>query len=60
MGDTVEEIAGQLRTLAVELVRDSKSADAMAVLVSIGAIEMLSTFAGEGDSGPQPSHSPGY
>jgi hypothetical protein len=60
MGDTVEDIAGQLRTLAVELVRDNKTADAMAVLVSIGAIEMLSTFAGDGGGNPEATHSPGY
>jgi hypothetical protein len=63
MGDTVEDIAGRLRKLAVELVRSNKAADAAAVLVGIGAVEMLSMFAGEsGPSGPKPqaSQPPGY
>jgi hypothetical protein len=60
MGDTAWDVTGQLRQLAVELVRDSKTADAMAVLASIGAIEMLQTFSGEVGAALRPSHSPDY
>ena len=60
MGDNAWDVAGQLRKLAVELVRENKTADAMAVLASIGAVEMLSSFAGTDLPNPQPSHSPGY
>jgi hypothetical protein len=45
MGDTVEDVAGRLRKLAVELVRAGKAADAAAVLAGIGAVDMLSMFA---------------
>jgi hypothetical protein len=55
------DVTGQLRTLAVELVRDGRSADAMAVLASIGALEMLSTFSGEaGVAGAASPHTPDY
>ncbi len=66
MGDTVEDVSGRLRRLAVDLVRNSKPEDAAAVLVGIGAVELLSQF---GDSGatdspaqraPQAALSPGY
>jgi hypothetical protein len=62
MGDTVQDVAGQLRKLAVELVRSGKQADAAAVLAGIGAIEMLPMFADQTGAGAssQPSHSPGY
>ncbi len=59
MGDTAWDVTGQLRQLAVELVRDSKTSDAMAVLASIGAIEMMKTFSGEEMAAPPP-HSPDY
>jgi hypothetical protein len=63
MGDTIENVAGRLRNIAVELVRSGKAADAAAVLTSIGAVEMLSMFgqdAAPTGPGPQPAHSPGY
>ncbi len=63
MGDTVEDVAGQLRKLAVELVRAGRAAESTAVLVGIGAIEMLQTFAGDSANtspNPQSAHSPGY
>ncbi len=63
MGDTVEDVAGQLRKLAVELVHASRAAEATAVLVGIGAVEMLKTFVGDSrttGSNPQSAHSPGY
>jgi hypothetical protein len=63
MGETAWDVTGQLRTLAVELVRDGKSADAMAVLASIGAVEMLHVFGGEGgpaNTAIEPSHTPDY
>jgi hypothetical protein len=60
MGDTAWDVTGQLRKLAVELVRDGKTADAMAVLASIGAMEMLQTFGADPGAGLQPAHSPDY
>jgi hypothetical protein len=63
MGDTVDDVAGRLRKIAVELVRSGRAADAAAVLTSIGAVEMLSMFgedAAPTGPGPQPAHSPGY
>ncbi len=53
MGDTVEEVSGRLRKIAVELVRTGKAADAAAVLAGIGAVEMLSMFGAEA-AGPSP------
>lgn len=63
MGDTVENVSGRLRRLAVDLVRDSKHEDAAAVLVGIGAVEMLSLFGGEAaptEWVPQAALTPGY
>ena len=63
MGDLVEDVSGQLRKIAVELVRTGKSADAAAVLASIGAVEMLTMFAGgtgPAQIGPPALPSPGY
>jgi hypothetical protein len=63
MGDTVEDVSGRLRKLAVDLVRDSKPEDAAAVLVGIGAVEMLSEFGDEPapvGRAPQAALSPGY
>ena len=63
MGDTVEDVAGLLRKLAVALIRTGRAADAAAVMVGIGAVEMLSMFAEErapAQLSPQASHSPGY
>ena len=60
MGDNAWDVAGQLRKLAVELVRENKTADAMAVLAGIGAVEMLGTFAGADLPHSPPAHSPGY
>ncbi len=60
MGDTAWDVTGQLRKLAVELVRDGKTAEAMAVLASIGAVEMLQTFSGEAGAALQPPHTPDY
>jgi hypothetical protein len=62
MGDSTWDAAGQLRTLAVDLVQQGRTADATAVLVAIGAVEMLPTFAEAGGPGGsvQPAPSPGY
>jgi hypothetical protein len=63
MGDIVEDVSGRLRKLAVDLVRSSKPEDAAAVLVGIGALEMLSMFSDEASPvgrSPQPALSPGY
>jgi hypothetical protein len=62
MGDFHWDAAAQLRKLAVDLVHQGRTADATAVLVSIGAIEMLQTFAEAGGAGStvQPAQSPGY
>jgi hypothetical protein len=63
MGDTVEDVSGRLRKLAVELVRAGKAADAAAVLAGIGAVDMLSMFA-ENQAPAEPANgsgsSPGY
>ncbi|HEX4018752.1 MAG TPA: hypothetical protein VHX15_18595 [Frankiaceae bacterium] len=45
MGETVEQVTGSLRGLAVELVRGGRTSEAAAVLAGIGAVEMLSMFA---------------
>lgn len=45
MGETVDDVAGRLRGLAIELVRSGRTSDAAAVLAGIGAVEMLSMFA---------------
>ena len=63
MGDTVENVSGRLRRLAADLVRTSKPEDAAAVLVGIGAVEMLSMFSDEAapaERAPQAALSPGY
>ncbi len=63
MGDTVEDVAGRLRKIAVELVRTGKAADAAAVLAAIGAVEMLSMFADDGapaEPAARQSESSGY
>jgi hypothetical protein len=63
MGDTVEDVSGRLRKIAVELVRDGKAADAAAVLAGIGAVEMLSMFgagAAPAAAGPQTALVPVY
>jgi hypothetical protein len=63
MGDTVDDVSGRLRKIAVELVRTNKAADAAAVLAAIGAVEMLSMFADDGapaEPAGGPSQSPGY
>jgi hypothetical protein len=44
MGETIDDVAGRLRGLAVELVRSGRTSDAAAVLAGIGAVEMLSMF----------------
>ena len=58
MADTVADVSGRLRALAVELVPAGKAPDAAAVLFGIGAVEMLSMFAEEGPMPPQPLDSP--
>ena len=63
MGDTIETVSSRLRLLAVDLVRTSKPEDAAAVLVGIGAIEMLSMFAdaaAPAGRAPQAALAPGY
>jgi hypothetical protein len=45
MGETVDQVTGSLRNLAVELVRGGRTSDAAAVLAGIGAVEMLGMFA---------------
>jgi len=63
MGDTIDTVSGRLRKLAVDLVRNSKPEDAAAVLVGIGAVEMLSQFsdaASAAQRAPQAALSPGY
>jgi len=63
MGDTIDTVSGRLRKLAVDLVRNSKPEDAAAVLVGIGAVEMLSQFsdaASPAQRAPQAALSPGY
>ena len=45
MGETVDQVTGSLRGLAVELVRGGRTSEAAAVLAGIGAVEMLSMFA---------------
>ncbi len=44
MGETVDQVTGNLRSLAVELVRSGRTSEAAAVLAGIGAVEMLSMF----------------
>jgi hypothetical protein len=44
MGETVDQVTGSLRSLAVELVRSGRTSEAAAVLAGIGAVEMLSMF----------------
>jgi hypothetical protein len=44
MGETIDDVAGRLRGLAIELVRSGRTSDAAAVLAGIGAVEMLSMF----------------
>jgi hypothetical protein len=63
MGDTIDDVSGRLRKLAVDLVRSSKPEDAAAVLVGIGAVEMLSQFGDEAvpaERVPQAALTPGY
>jgi hypothetical protein len=66
MGETSEtawDVTGQLRQLAVELVRDGRTAEAMSVFASIGAVEMMPTFsgvAGVAGTAVQPAHTPDY
>ena len=63
MGETSEtawDVTGQLRKLAVELVRDGRTADAMSVFASIGAVEMMSTFSGVAGAAVEPAHTPDY
>jgi hypothetical protein len=44
MGETVDQVVGSLRGLAVELVRGGRTSEAAAVLAGIGAVEMLGMF----------------
>jgi hypothetical protein len=63
MGETSEtawDVTGQLRQLAVELVRDGRTAEAMSVFASIGAVEMMPTFSGVAGAAVQPAHTPDY
>ncbi len=66
MGETSEtawDVTGQLRALAVELVRDGRTAEAMSVFASIGALEMMTTFSGDGGAAGaavEPAHTPDY
>ena len=57
MGETVEQVTGSLRSLAVELVRSGRTSEAAAVLAGIGAVEMLSMFS-EAAKPAQNGHQP--
>jgi hypothetical protein len=63
MAETVDQVTGNLRSLAVELVRGGRTSEAAAVLAGIGAVEMLGMFAEAGKSSqnghqPQVEHQP--
>lgn len=66
MGETSEtawDVTGQLRKLAVELVRDGRTAEAMSVFASIGAVEMMPTFSAAGGAAGaavEPAPTPDY
>jgi hypothetical protein len=66
MGETSEsawDVTGQLRKLAVELVRDGRTAEARSVFASIGAVEMMPTFSdpgGAAGAAVEPAPTPDY
>jgi hypothetical protein len=47
MGETIDQVVDRLRKLAVEMVRAHRLSDAAAILSGVGAVEMMSLFAGE-------------
>ncbi len=57
MAETVDQVTGSLRNLAVELVRGGRTSEAAAVLAGIGAVEMLSMFS-EAAKPTQNGHQP--
>ena len=59
MAETVDQVTGSLRTLAVELVRNGRTSEAAAVLAGIGAVEMLGMFAESVEAGSERAGTPG-